>query len=141
MELKGLSAYALEHSCQLSNGYLKKQYKGKGSIGSDIIEKIHQQYHDLSLLWLLTGKKPMLTPTGRDQAEQSEVNEEEKTYSNLRTELVQLLKDKINVLESSIADKDRIIALLEAQLAGRSGGDKDQSMKLPGSFQNPENPS
>jgi len=115
LELKGLSAYAFEHACKLSNGYLQKQYKGKGTIGSDIIDKIHEQYPELSLVWLLTGKKQMLI-TGRDQHEQSEVNEEEKKYSSLRDELLQLLRDKIAVLESSIADKDRIITLLDEQL-------------------------
>lgn len=83
----------------------------------------------------------MLIPADAGEPARSEVNEEEKTYSDLRTELVRLLKDKIAVLESSIADKDRIIALLEQQLHAHSGGHRPNDPSHPGPFQNPENPS
>jgi hypothetical protein len=44
----------------LSNGYLGKQLKGKGAVGSDILERIKENYTDLSLIWLVTGKGAML---------------------------------------------------------------------------------
>ena len=60
LEYKELTPYAFEKVCELSNGYLHKQLKGGGSIGSDVLEKIHQNYSELSLMWLITGKGNML---------------------------------------------------------------------------------
>ena len=44
---KKITAYAFERTCQVANGYLKKQLKGKGSIGSDILLRIYNNYLDL----------------------------------------------------------------------------------------------
>jgi len=48
-----ISAYSFGHACGLSNGYLGNQLKGKGAVGSDILERIKENYTDLSLVgWL-----------------------------------------------------------------------------------------
>jgi transcriptional regulator with XRE-family HTH domain len=116
LELKDLSAYAVEHACGLSNGYLNKQYRGKGSIGTDILAKISAYYQELSLLWLVSGEGPMLLQQNgkKGGATNLELQDEEKVYSTSRDEIIQLLKEKISILEATIADKDKIIALLEA---------------------------
>lgn len=67
LKQNGVSAYAFEQSCGLSNGYLYKQLRGRGSVGSDILEKIKYNYPQLSMVWLFTGKGNMqlsLTPNG-----------------------------------------------------------------------------
>ncbi|MDE3252798.1 MAG: hypothetical protein KGO92_08320, partial [Bacteroidota bacterium] len=70
-----ISAYAFEHSCGLSNGYLGKQLKGRGSVGSEILEKIKEIYPDLSLIWLVTGKGSMLVslPVSNTQSGNSQL--------------------------------------------------------------------
>ncbi|MEO8172349.1 MAG: hypothetical protein ABI581_04670 [Sediminibacterium sp.] len=113
-----ISAYAFEHTCNLSNGYLGKQLKGKGSVGSDIIERIKENYIDLSLVWLITGKGTMLlsAPAVATQASVSELNEEQHIYFTSKDDVIQLLNKQITKLETTIADKDKIIALLEEQV-------------------------
>lgn len=50
---------SFERSIQISNGYFAKQKKN-GSIGSNILEKIHHHYKILDIKWLLTGEGNML---------------------------------------------------------------------------------
>lgn len=111
IEHKGLSAYGFERSCELSNGYLKKQLKGGGSVGSDVLEKIHHAYPELSLIWLITGTGGMIFS---DEVEQ-EVKDGGTGYISDGEEVVSLLKDKIKLLENSVADKDKIISLMESK--------------------------
>lgn len=109
IEHKGLSAYAFERSCEFSNGYLNKQLKGGGSVGSDVLEKIHQTYPELSLIWLITGKGNMIFSGTLNQATDSGEG-----YISGDEEVMNLLKDKIRLLETSVADKEKIISLMEA---------------------------
>lgn len=113
-----ISAYSFEHSCGLSNGYLGKQLKGKGAVGSDILERIKENYTDLSLVWLVTGKGTMLLspPNAKTEKKLSELNEEQHLYFTSKDEVIKLLKKQIEKMEATIADKDRIIALLELQV-------------------------
>ncbi|MDD2793876.1 MAG: hypothetical protein PHD73_11900 [Sediminibacterium sp.] len=92
---KGISAYAFEHTCGLSNGYLGKQYKGKGSVGSAVLEKIRLCYPDLDIYWLVTGEGAM---------------------SSLNMELISAYQKQIKQLEWLVADKDSIIELLQQSL-------------------------
>jgi hypothetical protein len=114
-----ISAYAFEHACDLSNGYLGKQLKGKGAIGSDILERIKQTYTDLSLVWLVTGKGTMLlTPPAPQKSDRkiTELNEEQHIYFTSKDEVIKLLNKQIEKLETTIADRDKIIQLLENQV-------------------------
>lgn len=89
---KGISAYAFEHTCGLSNGYLGKQYKGKGSVGSAVLEKIRLCYPDLDVHWLVTGEGAM---------------------SSLSMELLRAYQKQIRQLELLVADRDSIIERLQ----------------------------
>jgi hypothetical protein len=113
-----VTAYAFEHNCELSNGYLGKQLKGKGAIGSDILERIKEKYPDLSLVWLVTGKGTMLLspPNTRTEKKISELNEEQHIYFTSKDDVINLLNKQIEKLEATIGDKEKIIALLESQL-------------------------
>ena len=108
---KLITAYSFERKCQVANGYLKKQVTGKGSIGSDILARIYEQYPDLNLIWLITGKGEMILPEGDERRADNQVEEEKYSYS--KDEKIQLLNDRITLLESSLSDKKRIIDLLE----------------------------
>ncbi len=54
----------VEKDLGLTNGYLGKMRDKKGSVGSDILEKILCKFPQLSSDWLITGTGPML----RDEA-------------------------------------------------------------------------
>lgn len=130
LEFKGITPYKFEHDCTIANGYLKKQAKGKGSVGSDILEKIHKKYADLNLVWLLTGKGMMTVPLGGKALE-----EDEGPYLTFKDEMIALLRRQVAVLEESIADKNRIIALLESgeksRKATKSKGHSPRPSKNP----------
>lgn len=114
LEHKKIRASLFEKTCQIANGYLKKQQKGKGSIGSDILERIHKNYFDLDIVWLITGEGDMLeTDAGERRAKKLSLQEEKKYYT--KDEMIKFLQEQVAVLESSLADKEKIIALLEAQ--------------------------
>ena len=110
MQLRKITAYSLEKNCKVANGYLKKQQKGKGSIGSDILERIHANYFDLNLEWLLTGKGKMLNDESDDLSLHM-VREERQTYN--KDEIIASLSKRIALLEAALADKEKIIRLLE----------------------------
>jgi hypothetical protein len=110
-----LTPYNFERACGIANGYLKKQLKGKGTIGSEILEKITHKYRDVSLTWLVTGKGKMLG----DAYEQPDLRVEEDSLSYTSAEhTIALLHQKIEILEKSLADKEKIIKLLEARIRG-----------------------
>lgn len=60
IRLKNLSLNAFDKSIGAANGYIGKQIKVNGSIGSDTIEKIASVFPDLNLMWLLTGEGSMI---------------------------------------------------------------------------------
>ena len=119
MAAKNISPYTLERACGIANGYLNKQTKGKGTIGSEIIERITEKYSDLNVTWLLTGKGQMLSSHIYIQADQiSSLAEGEAPYL-AQEETLRSLREKILILESALADKEKIIRLLETQLKTR----------------------
>ena len=113
-----ITAYAFEHTCGLSNGYLGKQLKGKGAVGSDILERIKENYTDLSIVWLVTGRGKMFVtiPDNSSNVYTTELEEEQKLYFTSKDEVIKLLNRQQARLEGIIADKEKIITLLENQL-------------------------
>ena len=116
-----VTAYAFEHTCGLSNGYLAKQLRGRGSVGSDIIEKIKYNYPELSIVWLFTGKGDMhIAPsaTGKENIH-IELGEEQALFFTAKDDVIALLKKQIEQYQSALAEKEKIIRLLEKQAAYR----------------------
>ena len=113
-----VSAYAFEQTCGVSNGYLGKQLKGKGAVGSDILERIKETYTDLSLVWLVTGRGVMLLspPDTPGERVTSELHEEQQLYFTSKDEVIKLLNKQVAKLENTIADKEKIIGLLEMEV-------------------------
>lgn len=102
LEYHALSAYALEHRCELSNGYLGKQFRGKGTMGSAVLLKIQEQLTDLNIHWLLTGKGKMIR-----QILPYTLDEEPDAA------MVLLLQEQIALLQQTLADKNELIHLLK----------------------------
>lgn len=82
--------------------------KGKGTIGSEILEKILDAYPDISLNWLVTGQGAMTddSPT---------LQEDPQPYTT-PGQVIELLNKKVAILEQALADKEKIIRLLEEKL-------------------------
>ncbi|HEX7845147.1 MAG TPA: hypothetical protein VF476_05045 [Chitinophagaceae bacterium] len=106
LEYKGLTIYSFEKACGLGNGYLGKQHKGKGAMGSEVLEKLAEQYPDINLTWLITGKGKMIQKTtkGKKPAENFIMKEEQALYE-IKNKLVVVLKDQIQKLEKSLPKK------------------------------------
>ena len=115
LELNAISAYAFEHACGLSNGYLGKQLRGKGTVGSAVLEKIKIQYPELNIHWLITGQGNITGKTYALPSDFSSFNVEESGNNifQLQTALIDALKKQIIHLEQIVADKESIIYLLE----------------------------
>jgi hypothetical protein len=109
-----LTPYTFERECGVANGYLQKQKKGKGSIGSDILEKIHAKYNDLNVFWLVTGKGRMLTDSPYNSSSISANLLESPGEYQSSEQAIKQLNEKIELLEKALADKEKIIKLLEA---------------------------
>ncbi len=119
MDHRGLSVYQVERACAISNGRLGKQRKAKGGVGSDILEKIKTSYPELSIVWLFTGKGKMLIDPSlsTDEGVIYEMNEEVGAYISSKDEVISLLKSQVQQLEIALADKQKLIALLEKKVA------------------------
>lgn len=117
---KNISPYIFEKSCGIANGYLSKQMKGKGSIGSEIINKIKEKYKDLNITWLLTGEGQMLTNHYYVQSDQVSTLAENEAVYETQQHTIKTLREKILILENALADKEKIIKLLEKQLTDLS---------------------
>ena len=89
----------------------KKQIRGKGSIGSEILARIYHHFPDLNLLWLISGEGEMLVPENEIRTTNNQVEEEKIFYT--KDERIEFLNERIALLESSLTDKKRIIELLE----------------------------
>jgi len=114
LESKSVTAYAFEKACGVGNGYLGKQSKGKGSVGSDILEKVAAHYPDLDLTWLITGRGSMLQKVKRDRSrhvQETELREGIAVYA-IRNKLIEALKENLEILESSFPGKNKKVKKL-----------------------------
>jgi hypothetical protein len=118
LQFKTITPHSFERKIHLSNGYFSKQTKNLGSVGSDILVKIHESYPELNMLWVLTGEGQMIVD---DLSENhvSKVNEFSSRYETESRKLKSLESDleKLNVL---VKDKDKIIGLYEFMLNGNN---------------------
>ena len=121
IHFKKISPHAFEKKIELSNGYYSKQLKQLGSVGSDILIKIHLAYPDLDILWILTGEGHMLKEH-IIQSELSSSNIVEDFTNKYTTENKKLkcLEYDFDKLLSSLRDKEKIIGLYEFMLNGNS---------------------
>lgn len=58
---KRQSRREFEQNIGIANGYIGKQLKSKGAIGSHILRKILIRHPELNIIWLITGQQKMIT--------------------------------------------------------------------------------
>ncbi len=119
IHFKKISPHAFEKKIELSNGYFSKQLKHLGSVGSDILIRIHQAYSDVDILWILTGEGQMLKEETQHslQIDNSILEDFTNKYANENKKLKKLEND-FDKLQTSLSDKEKIIALYEFMLNG-----------------------
>lgn len=133
---KGITPYEFEKKAGIANAYLRRQQSGSGVIGSELLVRILNVYPELSIIWVLTGVGNMIIePSIESQAEiqkqilhnqlhnqpdnqlkKSVKSNEPKNGEESSKFVMKLLQDQIEVLNATIADKNRIITFLEQQL-------------------------
>ena len=79
IEAECISLSEFDQKIEASNGYIGKQIKKGGSIGSHIIEKIIYSYPYLNVRWLMTGEGEMYVSTDITNKKLSKI---ERAYSN-----------------------------------------------------------
>ena len=119
MHFKKISPHAFEQKIDLSNGYFSKQLKHLGSVGSDILIRIHETYTDLDILWVLTGEGQMLKEEmlHNEHIDNSIIEDFTNKYTNENKKLKKLEND-FDKLQTSLSDKEKIIGLYEFMLNG-----------------------
>ena len=119
IHFKKISPHAFEKKIELSNGYFSKQLKHLGSVGSDILIRIHHTYTDLDILWVLTGEGQMLKEEmlHSQQVDNSILEDFTNKYTNENKKLKKLEND-FDKLQTSLSDKEKIIGLYEFMLNG-----------------------
>jgi transcriptional regulator with XRE-family HTH domain len=123
--MKKITRYAFERKCGIANGYLNKQFKGNGTIGPKTMSHIRAAGLDLSLSWLSEGTGSMLQNDGKE-SEWMQMQEDQQDYHRLMAERINALKLQIELLQSALADKDKIITLLERRALDRSEYDQSE---------------
>jgi hypothetical protein len=115
LKFRSITPHAFEKKILLSNGYFSKQLRNHGSVGSDILIKIHAQYIDLNILWVLTGEGQMIHELAPEQLHAMQVDEFTMKYE---TENIKLksLESNVENLHIVLKDKEKIISLYEFML-------------------------
>jgi hypothetical protein len=114
LQFKSISPHAFERNIHLSNGYYSKQLKNLGSVGSDILIKIHHHFPDLNILWVLTGAGQMLMEDA-NKVNSLQVDEFAFRYESENKKLKTMESD-LEKLNTLIKDKEKIIGLYEFML-------------------------
>ena len=115
LKYRSITPHSFEKKILLSNGYFSKQLKNQGSVGSDILIKIHTQYIELDILWVLTGEGQMIQEQLARQHDTMQVDEFTMKYESENRKLKTLESDVEN-LHVVLKDKEKIISLYEFML-------------------------
>ena len=127
LQFRNISPHAFEKKIKLSNGYYSKQLRNKGSVGSDILIKIHEHFSDLNMLWVLTGEGNMIDETKSINTSLAEEFTFKYEVENIK---LQNLQEDVEQLNTVIKDKEKIISLYEFML-NQSPATPMQSMPSP----------
>jgi len=114
LHFKSISPHSFERNIHLSNGYYAKQLKNLGSVGSDILIKIHHHFPDLNILWVLTGDGQMVLEEHLKMST-SIVDDFTHRYESENKKLKSMESD-LDKLNTLVKDKEKIIGLYEFML-------------------------
>jgi len=122
LQFRTISPHSFEKKIGLSNGYFSKQLRNLGSIGSDILIRIDDQYGELNILWILTGQGEMLSANAENNntIPLTQVDEYLTKYEveNKKMKVLESDLEKLNVV---LKDKDKIISLYEVIANNKPG--------------------
>lgn len=110
LQFRNISPHSFERKIKLSNGYYAKQLRNKGSVGSDILIKIHEHYPELNMLWVLTGEGNMIDESRAISIAQAEEFTYKYEVENIK---LQNLQEDVAQLNTALKDKEKIISLYE----------------------------
>lgn len=91
---KDLSYSEFDKSIGAANGYIGKQIKKGGNLGSHIIEKIIYKYNDINPIWLITGNGEMIF---------------DKNINNYKYNKNEVVEKKFDIVNLSISTLNSII--------------------------------
>jgi hypothetical protein len=128
LHYRSITPHAFEKKIVLSNGYFSKQLRNKGSVGSDILIKIHEKYIDLDIMWILTGEGQMIKQSINPTEGGPKNPVEEFTY-RYQSEVNKLkgLEDNLEQMNVVVKDKEKIISLYEFMLNNNTSSNSDNS--------------
>ncbi len=115
-----LSLSEFDKSIGTANGYIGKQIKSRGSVGSHIIEKIISTYPNLNVHWLMTGSGDMFYKL--KDIEKSEIlnhdkkgklNPQDFTLINMGKETIELIFKTFELYDTSLQMGNEINLLEE----------------------------
>ena len=114
LHFKSISPHSFERNIHLSNGYYAKQLKNLGSVGSDILIKIHHHFPDLNILWVLTGDGQMIL---EDHLKLRSTQADDFTIRyESENKKIKTMESDLEKLNTLIRDKEKIIGLYEFML-------------------------
>jgi hypothetical protein len=134
LKTRHITPHSFEKKIHLSNGYFSKQLRNLGSVGSDILIKIHENYRELNILWILIGEGDMLVENyiHPETGEKIIVENNFKTYVSDDSKL-KLLEEDIQKMNFMIKDKEKIISLYEFMLHNQNANSTIQEAVAIGS--------
>jgi transcriptional regulator with XRE-family HTH domain len=107
-ESKNFKLRQFEKICGIANGYLGKQLKGRGSVGTDILQRIHDQFPELNLFWVITGKGTMLISPDLHKKEMDDLQlQEEDAVYQTKSKMVSILREQLDALENAFPEKKK----------------------------------
>ena len=109
IEMKGMYPKAFEEACGLSNGYIGTCLKKKGSVGSDILERIAEAFPELNMNWVIAGKGYMVLkfkPSKDDEQATLKLEEEQENYK-AKNKAAELIQEGLDMLQSTLKKEKR----------------------------------
>lgn len=112
LEHKKMPISVFEKSINASNGYVNSISK---SIGLDKIELILENYPNLNIEWLLTGKGSMLKADAKTNISQI-ITGDSNIQSGNNTSITGDCKEKVQELQKQLKEKDKEIERQKKQI-------------------------
>jgi hypothetical protein len=113
LKFRNINPYSFEKKIKLSNGYFSKQLRHLGSVGSDILIKVHEHYPDLNILWVLIGEGQMICEDWvGDQGQAGQFS----TSYLMENGKLKVLEEDLEKMQFVLKDKEKIISLYEFML-------------------------
>jgi len=116
---KNISFSEFDKSIGTANGYIGKQIKSRGSVGSHIIEKIISTYPNLNVHWLMTGSGDMfyklknIEKSEPNQSKKDKLDSQDFTLMDIGKETVDLIFKTFELYDTSLQMGSEVNSLEE----------------------------